>query len=236
MGELNERIEKLDWEDLRESLDGRGYAVTPKVLQAGECNDLIGLFDDDGRYRSVIDMRRHRFGSGVYKYVDNPLPAAVRQLRQAFYRPLAGVANEWAERLGSGETFPATLDEFLEICHRKGQRRPTPLIFRYDEGDFNTLHQDVYGEVGFPFQVLTVLSRPEQDFSGGEFLLVTQQPRAQSIGEVIQLDRGQMLIFPNQQRPMEGKRGYYRANVRHGVSRVRDGTRHTLGLIFHDAE
>jgi uncharacterized protein len=236
MGELSERIEKLDWENLRESLDERGYAVTPGVLQAGECNDLISLFEDDTRYRSVIDMRRHRFGSGVYKYFDSPLPAPVSQLRRAFYRPLAGVANEWAERLGSGESFPPTLDEFLDVCHRKGQLRPTPLIFRYDGGDFNTLHQDVYGEVGFPFQVLTVLSRPGQDFSGGEFLLVTQQPRAQSIGEVIQLDRGQMLIFPNQQRPMEGKRGYYKANVRHGVSRIRSGTRHTLGLIFHDAE
>lgn len=236
MGELTERIENLNWEDLRESIDERGYAVTPEVLRAGECNDLIGLFDDDARYRSMIDMRRHRFGSGVYKYFDNPLPAPVRQLREAFYKPLAGVANEWAERLGSGETFPGTLDEFLEICHDRGQRRPTPLIFRYDEGDFNTLHQDVYGQVGFPFQVLTVLSRPGRDFTGGEFLLVTQQPRAQSVGEVVQLDRGQMLIFPNQQRPVEGKRGYYRVGVRHGVSRIREGTRHTLGLIFHDAE
>jgi uncharacterized protein len=236
MGELSERVENLDWEELGKTLDGRGYAITPRLLQAGECKDLIGLFDEDDRYRSVIDMRRHRFGSGVYNYFDDPLPSAVRRLRHAFYKRLAGVANAWAERLGSGETFPRTLDEFLDVCHRKGQLRPTPLIFRYDEGDLNTLHQDVFGEVGFPFQVLTLLSRPGQDFSGGEFLLVTQQPRAQSIGEVIQLERGQMLIFPNQQRPVEGKQGYYRVNVRHGVSRVRSGTRHTLGLIFHDAE
>jgi uncharacterized protein len=236
MGELTERIENLDWDRLRGTLDERGYAVTPRVLNAGECNDLIGLFHEDHRYRSIIDMRRHRFGSGVYKYFDNPLPGPVDELRQAFYEPLAGIANEWSERLGGADAFPGTLDEFLALCHRKGQERPTPLIFRYDEGDFNTLHQDVYGEVGFPLQVLTVLSRPGQDFSGGEFLLVTQQPRAQSIGEVVELDRGQMLIFPNQRRPVEGKRGHYTVNVRHGVSRVRSGTRHTLGLIFHDAE
>jgi uncharacterized protein len=234
MGELRKRIEALDWDRLRAELDERGYAVAPKVLRAGEANDLIGLFEN-GDFRSVIHMSRHRFGSGVYKYFDYPLPKPVRELREAFYAPLAEQANAWAERLGEDERFPAKLDEFLERCHEAGQGRPTPLIFRYDEGDFNTLHQDVYGDVGFPFQVLTVLSRPGADFTGGEFLLVTQQPRAQSIGEVIQLDRGEMLIFTNQVRPVEGKRGHYRVNVRHGVSRVRSGTRHTLGLIFHDA-
>jgi uncharacterized protein len=183
----------------------------------------------------VIDMRRHRFGSGVYKYFDHPLPAPVQELREAFYRPLAEQANAWAERLGEEARYPAELDRFLERCHRHGQERPTPLIFRYEEGDFNALHQDVYGEIGFPFQVLTVLSRPGADFTGGQFLLVTQQPRAQPVGEVIELDRGEMLIFTNQRRPVEGARGPYRVNVRHGVSRVRSGTRHTLGLIFHDA-
>jgi hypothetical protein len=234
MGELADRIEALDWDRLRAGLDERGYAVAPKVLRAGEANDLIELFDA-GRFRSVIDMRRHRFGSGVYKYFDYPLPKPVQELREAFYRPLAEQANAWAERLGEEERFPAKLGEFLKLCHEAGQERPTPLIFRYEEGDFNTLHQDVYGEVGFPFQVLTVLSRPGADFTGGEFLLVTQQPRAQSIGEVIQLERGEMLIFTNQRRPVAGTRGDYRVNVRHGVSRVRSGTRHTLGLIFHDA-
>lgn len=201
---------------------------------AGEATELIGLFED-GSFRSVIDMRRHRYGSGVYKYFDYPLPEPVQELREAFYRPLAEQANAWAERLAEDERFPAELDDFLERCHDRGQERPTPLIFRYDAGDFNTLHQDVYGEVGFPFQVLTVLSRPGADFSGGEFLLVTQQPRAQSIGEVVQLERGEMLIFTNQRRPVAGARGDYRVKVRHGVSRVRSGTRHTLGLIFHDA-
>jgi hypothetical protein len=236
MSQLGDRIEGLDWEKLGGELDERGYAVTPKILKGGECRDLVGLFDDDGLYRSVIDMRRHRFGSGVYKYFDNPLPEQVQELREALYRPLAEVANDWAARIDSGDEFPGTLAKFLDVCHERGQRRPTPLIFRYREGDFNTLHQDVYGEVGFPFQVLTVLSRPERDFTGGEFLLVTQQPRAQSIGEVIALEQGQLLIFPNQVRAMEGKRGHYRANVRHGVSRVRSGTRHTLGVIFHDAK
>jgi hypothetical protein len=236
MSNLTERIDNLDWAGLRESLDERGYAVTPRVLTAGDCDELIGLFDEDDRYRSVIDMRRHRFGSGVYKYFDRPLPKPVMQLRRRLYRPLAQVANEWADRLGGGKEFPSTHDEFLEVCRQHGQERPTPLIFRYDEGDFNALHQDVYGAVGFPFQVLIVLSRPEHDFTGGEFLLVTQQPRAQSVGEAINLERGRLLIFPNQQRPVQGSRGYYRVKVRHGVSRVRSGTRHTLGIIFHDAE
>jgi uncharacterized protein len=235
MNELDERIDNLDFERLHRSLDERGYAVTPKVLAAGECDELIRLFDD-GRYRSVVDMRRHGFGSGVYKYFDHPLPDPVRLLRTRLYGPLAEVANEWAERLDAAERFPSTLDEFLRACHERGQERPTPLIFRYEEGDHNALHQDVYGEVGFPFQVLTVLSRPGRDFTGGEFLLVTQRPRAQSIGEAIALERGRLLIFPNRQRPVEGSRGHYRVNVRHGVSRVRSGTRHTLGIIFHDSE
>ncbi len=236
MSDLGKRIEGLDWPRLKGSLDERGYALTPSILRARECNELARLFDDDERFRSVIDMRRHRFGSGVYKYFDRPLPEPVQEVRERFYRPLARLANRWAKRLGSGERFPDTLGAFLEICHGRGQRRPTPLIFRYEEGDFNALHQDVYGEVGFPFQVLTVLGRPGRDFTGGEFLLVTQLPRAQSVGEAINLGRGEMLIFPNRQRPVEGKRGDYRVNVRHGVSRVRSGTRHTLGIIFHDSE
>ena len=238
MPELADRIEDLDWDELRSGLDEQGWAVTPRILSAGECKELAALYDDDGngRFRSVIDMRRHRFGSGVYKYFDTPLPAPVQQLRRALYKPLAEVANEWADRLDNGERYPGSLGKFLEHCHERGQTRPTPLIFRYEEGDFNALHQDVYGAVGFPFQALIVLSRPGRDFTGGEFLLVTQQPRAQSVGEAITLDRGQVLIFPNKQRPVAGKRGDYRVNVRHGVSRVRSGTRHTLGVIFHDAE
>jgi hypothetical protein len=235
MSGLGDRIRDLNWQDLHRQLDERGYAVTPRILKAGECRSLVALFDEDERYRSVIDMRRHQFGSGIYKYFDNPLPAPVRQLRQALYGPLAEIANEWAALLDTGASYPGALEEFLERCHERGQERPTPLIFRYDEGDFNALHQDVYGDVSFPFQAVTTLSGPDRDFTGGEFLLVTQRPRAQSIGEAISLDQGRFLIFPNQLRPAEGKRGHYRLNVRHGVSRVRSGTRHTLGIIFHDA-
>ena len=233
---LSDRVKNLDWDEHRRSLDDRGYVVTPQILYTSECREVVELFDDDARFRSVIDMRRHRFGSGTYKYFDNPLPAPVQQLRRALYKPLAAVANEWSARLGVGNEYPPTLDEFLKICHQRGQNRPTPLVFRYQQGDYNTLHQDVYGAVGFPFQALIALSRPDRDFTGGEFLLITQRPRAQSIGEAITLDQGHVLIFPNQMRPMTGQRGYYRATVRHGVSPVARGTRHTLGIIFHDAE
>ncbi|MEJ7871372.1 MAG: 2OG-Fe(II) oxygenase [Rubrobacteraceae bacterium] len=172
----------------------------------------------------------------MYKYFDNPLPEAVQGLREAFYPPLSKVANDWAEKLGAGQNHPETLEEFLEHCHEKGQTRPTPLILRYEEGDYNALHQDVYGEVGFPFQVLTVLSQRKEDYTGGEFLLMTQRPRAQSIGEAITLEQGEVLIFPNKHRPVEGKRGHYRVNVRHGVSPLRSGERYALGVIFHEAE
>ena len=234
MSNLVRRLDRVDWTACTEQLDQRGYALTGDVLAAAECRDFIRMFDDESRFRSVIDMRRHRFGSGTYKYFAAPLPDSVQTLRQTLYPPLARIANEWTTRLDAPERFPAELDAFLARCHRAGQHKPTPLLFRYEEDDFNTLHQDVYGEVSFPFQVLTVLSRPE-DFDGGEFLLVTQIPRAQSVGEAISLKRGQLLIFPNAKRPIHGTRGWYAANVRHGVSAVRRGVRHTLGVIFHDA-
>jgi uncharacterized protein len=230
------RVEELDWSRIYRDLDERGYAKTPRILSGEECEELKGLFAEEDRFRSVIYMRQVRFGSGVYKYFDNPLPEAVQGLREAFYRPLSKVANDWAQKLSAKEAYPDTLEEFLALCHEKGQTRPTPLILRYEEGDYNALHQDVYGEVGFPFQVLTVLSRREEDYTGGEFLLVTQRPRAQSIGEAISLDQGQILIFPNKHRPVEGKRGHYRVNVRHGVSPLCPGERYALGVIFHDSE
>lgn len=230
------RVEELDWSRIYRDLDEQGYAKTPRLLFTEECEDLKGLFGEEDRFRSVIDMRRVRFGSGVYKYFDNPLPEAVQELRQAFYPPLSAVANDWAEKLGQGEAYPDTLEEFLGRCHEAGQTRPTPLILRYEEGDYNALHQDVYGKVGFPFQVLTVLSRREEDYTGGESLLMTQRPRAQSVGEAITLDQGEVLVFPNKHRPVEGKRGHYRVNVRHGVSPLRSGERYALGIIFHDAE
>src|ERR671921_1162121 len=233
---ITKRVEDLDWPRIFYDLDKRGYAVTPRILSEDECEGLVGLFDEEDRFRNTVDMRRVRFGSGVYRYFDNPLPEAVQGLRVGFYPLLSKVANDWAEKLGAKEAYPNTLEEFLERCHEKGQTRPTPLILRYEEGDYNALHQDVYGEVGFPFQVLTVLSRREEDYTGGEFLLMTQRPRAQSIGEVINLDQGEVLIFPNKHRPIEGKRSHYRVNVRHGVGPLRSGQRYALGVIFHDAE
>jgi uncharacterized protein len=233
---IAQRVEALDWLRIEHDLDQMGYAMTPRLLEADECDELAGLFGQDERFRSTIDMRRYRFGSGVYRYFDYPLPGTVQELREGFYPPLAIVANRWASMLNTGVSFPDTLDEFLALCHEKGQTRPTPLILHYEIGDHNALHQDVYGAVGFPFQVLTVLSKREEDYTGGEFLLLNQRPRAQSIGEAIPLDQGQMLIFPNQHRPVEGKRGYYRVNMRHGVSRLRSGERYSLGIIFHDAE
>jgi uncharacterized protein len=234
--EIAVRVRDLDWPGVYRDLDERGYAKTLRILSGDECDELKGLFGEEDRFRSVIDMRRLRFGSGVYKYFDNPLPEAVQGLREAFYPPLSRVANDWAEKLGVREAYPDTLEEFLERCHDRGQTRPTPLILRYEEGDYNALHQDVYGEVGFPFQVLTVLSRREIDYTGGEFLLMTQRPRAQSVGEAITLDQGEVLIFPNKHRPVEGARGPYRVNVRHGVSPLRSCERYALSVIFHDSE
>jgi hypothetical protein len=233
---IAQRVEELDWSRIYRDLDERGYALTRRILSDEECEELKSLFSEEDRFRNVIDMRQVRFGSGVYKYFDNPLPEAVEDLREAFYPPLSAVANDWAEKLGQREAYPGTLQEFLEICHEAGQVRPTPLILRYEEGDYNALHQDVYGEVGFPFQVLTVLSRRGEDYTGGQFLLVTQRPRAQSVGEAITLEEGEVLIFPNKHRPVEGKRGHYQVNVRHGVSPLRSGERYALGVIFHDAE
>jgi hypothetical protein len=233
---IAQRVEELDWSRIYRDLDERGYALTPRILSEAECEELRSLFSEEDRFRNVIDMRQVRFGSGVYKYFDNPLPEAVEDLREAFYPPLSAVANDWAEKLGQREAYPGTLQEFLEICHEAGQVRPTPLILRYEEGDYNALHQDVYGEVGFPFQVLTVLSRRGEDYTGGQFLLVTQRPRAQSVGEAITLEEGEVLIFPNKHHPVEGKRGHYQVNVRHGVSPLRSGERYALGVIFHDAE
>jgi hypothetical protein len=229
-------LDRLPWPALADDLDRRGFALTAPVLTAVECRELVAGFDDDERYRAVVDMGRYRFGSGVYKYFAEPLPPLVGALREQLYAPLASLANAWADRLSSPRRYPPTLAAFLDECRAAGQDRPTPLVFRYTEGDYNRLHQDVYGAVTFPFQVLVPLSRPDVDFSGGEFLLVTQPPRAQAIGEAIRPDRGQLLVFPNSRRPLSGSRGWYAANVRHGVSTVHSGARHTLGIIFHEAE
>ena len=233
--DLTDRIDALDWAALTASLDERGFAVTPPVLSAAECRDMAALFDGDG-FRSTIDMARHRFGDGRYRYFDHPLPEPIAAARTAFYARLAPVANAWAERLrGEEPTFPATHEALLERCRAAGQERPTPLILRYGEGDWNALHQDLYGDVFFPFQVLTVLSEPGEDYDGGEFVLMEQRPRAQSRAHVLTPPRGAFVIFPTHHRPNAGRSGYHRVGLRHGVSTVTRGSRTALGVIFHDA-
>ena len=232
---VQDRVDALDWNELREQLDGRGFAITERLLDASECADLSDLFDG-GRFRSTIDMARHRFGDGRYRYFDHPLPEAIASLRSSFYRHLAPIANDWSELLrGDNETFPLTHEGLLERCRVAGQERPTPLILRYGEGDWNALHQDLYGDVFFPFQVLTVLSEPGVDFDGGEFVLMEQRPRAQSRAHVLNPPRGAFVIFPTRHRPNAGKNGYHRVGLRHGVSTVSHGSRTAMGVIFHDA-
>lgn len=193
------------------------------------------MYDEDARFRSRIDMARYGFGSGEYKYFARPLPPAVEALREAVYPQLAPVASRWAERLG-GEPYPATLEAFLNLCAKRGQTRPTPLLLRYGPGDYNCLHQDLYGDVVFPIQLTVVLSRRDVDYQGGEFLLVEQRPRAQSRGQAVPLELGEAVIFATRYRPIQGTRGFYRVNMRHGVSRLLSGERFTLGVIFHDAK
>ena len=232
---VTERIEAQEWERLRRELDERGFAVTEPILKAPECRELAGLFDGDG-FRSTIDMARHRFGDGRYRYFAHPLPPLVQAARTQFYARLAPIANAWSERL-SGDTprFPDTHEELLARCRAAGQERPTPLLLRYGPGDWNALHQDLYGEVYFPFQVLTVLSDPDRDYAGGEFVLLEQRPRAQSRAHVLRPPRGAFVIFPTRERPNAGKSGYHRVALRHGVSTVTAGQRVALGVIFHDA-
>jgi hypothetical protein len=235
MTPVGARVDELAWDEIGAQLDARGFAVTERVLTAGECDELAELFDG-GRFRSTIDMARHRFGDGRYRYFDHPLPETIAALRSSFYAHLAPVANEWSERLGgAADAFPLVHEELLERCRAAGQERPTPLILRYGEGDWNALHQDLYGDVYFPFQLLTVLSEPGVDYEGGELVLLEQRPRAQSRAHVLVPPRGAFVIFPTRERPQEGKRGYQKVGMRHGVSTVTSGGRTALGVIFHDA-
>ena len=230
-----ERLAALDWERIAGALGESGSATTPALLSGDECASLIALYPDDRYFRSRVAMERHGFGRGEYKYFGYPLPKLVEGLRQAIYPRLAPVANEWRRSLGQRGRFPEELDDFLGRCHAAGQRRPTPLVLKYGAGDYNCLHQDLYGELVFPLQLTVLLSRPGVDFSGGEFLLVEQRPRAQSRGEVVPLGRGEAVIFAVHHRPVRGKRGTYRVTLRHGVSRIRSGDRYSLGVILHDA-
>lgn len=232
---IEHRVDRLDWGLLREQLDARGFAITPPVLDGPECDTLAASFDS-GRFRSTIEMARHRFGDGRYRYFERPLPDVIAGLRTAFYRHLAPLANDWSQRLrDEGERFPLEHDQLLERCRAAGQERPTPLILRYGPGDWNALHQDLYGDVFFPFQVLTVLSEPGIDFAGGEFVLLEQRPRAQSRAHVLTPPRGAFVIFPTHHRPNAGRTGYHKVGLRHGVSTVTRGSRTALGVIFHDA-
>jgi len=229
------RVAAFDWQQAATSLDERGYATTAALLTSEQCRELAALYEREEAFRSRVVMQRHGFGRGEYKYLRYPLPPVVETLRQAIYPQLAPIANRWHERLREDGRFPTTLGSYLEQCHMAGQERPTPLILKYEAGDYNCLHQDLYGPLVFPLQLTVLLSAPEADFSGGEFLLVEQRPRAQSRGEVVPLRQGEAVIFPVHHRPVEGTRGPYRVTMRHGVSRLRDGRRFTLGIIFHDA-
>lgn len=234
---VQSRVDAVDWETARESLCARGYAVTDPILSPQECASIVSLFNDPARFRSHIIMERHRFGVGDYKYFSNPLPDLVTDVRTAAYPHLAKVANEWANAFGEKRApFPSNLAAFLKICHKAGQTKPTPLVLHYEAGGFNCLHQDLYGEIAFPLQMVFLLGQQGRDWEGGEFLLVEQQPRAQSKAEVVTANQGQAIIFTTRYRPVRGSRGYYRVNLRHGVSRVHSGTRYTLGIIFHDAK
>jgi len=237
MTSIRNRIDALDWSSASESLSARGYAVTAPILTMEECAEITALYADVSRFRSHVIMERHRFGVGDYKYFANPLPGIVADLRTSAYPHLAKVANDWGKAFGETKAlYPSGHEAFLQLCHKAGQDKPTPLVLHYEAGGFNCLHQDLYGEIAFPLQMVFLLGQRGRDWEGGEFLLVEQQPRAQSKAEVVGADQGQAIIFTTRYRPVKGSRGYYRVNVRHGVSRVHRGTRYTLGIIFHDAK
>jgi hypothetical protein len=232
---ISARVAGLDWPAIAAGLDAYGVGLTGPLLSVAECHALAALFDDASRFRSRVVMARHGFGRGEYQYFANPLPPVVAALREAVYPRVAPIANRWNETLGLAERFPADLAGFLAACHGRGQTRPTPLLLKYGEGDHNCLHQDLYGELFFPFQMVILLSAPGRDFTGGEFVLVEQRPRMHSRPEVVPLAQGEAALFAVQHRPVQGSRGTYRVNLRHGVSRVRAGQRFTAGIIFHDA-
>jgi uncharacterized protein len=233
--EVAARTRALDWDRASEELDATGNAILEGLLSPDECRSLAGLYPADDIFRSRIVMARHGFGRGEYKYFSYPLPEIVDGLRTALYRQLAPIANRWNEALGLDVRYPAAHAEFIARCHEAGQRKPTPLLLQYQAGDFNCLHQDVYGEHVFPLQVAILLSQPERDFTGGEFVMTEQRPRMQSRAEVVPLRQGDAVVFTVRNRPVQGTRGVYRVNLRHGVSRIRSGHRHTVGIIFHDA-
>lgn len=230
------RIAGYDWPAITGELDGFGCAVLPKLLAPEECRSIAALYPEEDRFRSHIIMARHGFGKGEYRYFKYPLPDVLGKIRTALYPHLAGLANHWNERMGIEQRYPEAHATYLKQCHDAGQTRPTPLLLQYVPGDFNCLHQDLYGDLVFPIQVAILLSEPGRDFTGGEFCMTEQRPRAQSRVEVVPLRQGDAVAFAVNNRPVQGTRGNYRVNLRHGVSRVRSGMRHTVGIIFHDAK
>jgi hypothetical protein len=230
-----ERVCALDWTRIAGEFDAHGCGTTGALLDREECAALAQSYASDDLFRSRISMARHGFGRGEYKYFSYPLPPMVAGLREALYAPLAAIANRWNEATGIEVRYPREHASYIKQCHAAGQQRPTPLLLQYGPGDYNCLHQDIYGELVFPLQVTLLLSRPGEDFKGGEFVLTEQRPRMQSRAEVVPLMQGEGVIFPVHHRPVRGTRGIYRVNMRHGVSRLRTGHRHTLGIIFHDA-
>ena len=230
-----ERVHAIDWQQAVDRLDADGFAPLGRLLTPAECGELVGLYDTEELFRSRIVMSRHNFGRGEYKYFRYPLPALVRDLRETLYPRLVRLANRWHETMNLDTRFPPAHDEFLVRCHRAGQRRPTPLLLRYEAGDYNCLHQDLYGDEVFPLQVAVLLSEPGTEFCGGELVLTEQRPRMQSRPAVVPLRKGDAVAFAVHRRPVRGQRGYYRVNMRHGVSRLHRGRRLTLGVIFHDA-
>ncbi len=233
---LEKRLGAREWSRIGSELNSFGCAVLEELLTPEECADIAALYPRDELFRSRIDMTRHGFGKGEYKYFRYPLPAAIAALRTMLYRRVAPFANAWNARMNVGTLYPKEHADYLKLCHAAGQLRPTPLLLQYRAGDFNCLHQDRYGELAFPLQATVLLSKPQRDFSGGEFVLTEQRPRMQSRVEVVPLKQGDAVIFAVHNRPVQGTRGAYRVNLRHGVSRIRCGCRHTLGIIFHDAK
>lgn len=230
-----ERVDEYDWTGLREQLDAGGCAILEKLLTPEECRAIAALYPHEAHFRSHVHMARHGFGKGEYRYFRYPLPDLIGGLRTALYPHLAVIANEWNTRMGMDRQYPIDHAELLQQCREAGQERPTPLLLQYVPGDYNCLHQDLYGDLAFPLQAAILLSEPDEDFTGGEFVLTEQRPRMQSRAEVVPLRRGDAVVFAVHNRPVRGTKGTYRVNLRHGVSRLRSGMRHTAGIIFHDA-
>ena len=228
-------MNNVNWNDKYDALNEKGYAILPDLLSKDESESLVGMYNDSSRYRSIINMQRYRFGKGEYKYFSYPLPTIIQSIRETMYEPLAVLANDWMQKLSMDIQYPEHHADFVAQCHNKNQNRPTPLILQYEPGGFNTLHQDLYGEVYFPFQVVIILTQDGRDHTGGELVLTEQIPRAQSKAEVIRPKQGDGVIITTNFRPIKGTRGYYRSSMKHGVSEIKSGKRYALGIIFHDA-